>query len=125
MKKSMLIVEDDPFTRKFLETYFKNGFEVNIVPNGMEALAWLQESSHPDLILADIHMPKLNGYSFLKEVRSSGFFRNIPVIMLSGVQSSKERIECLRLGANDIVSKPFNPEELSLRIQNLLSLKNA
>lgn len=121
----MLIVEHDPFTRKFLETYFKTGFDLSIVPNGMEALARLQSGPHPDLILADIHMPVLNSYAFLKEVRSSGFFRNIPVIMLSGVQSSKERIECLRLGANDIIMKPFNPEELGLRVQNLLALKNA
>jgi len=56
-------------------------------------------------------------------VRESGFFSDVPLIVLSGEESSSERIKCLKLGANDYLIKPFNPEELALRIENLLRLK--
>lgn len=56
-------------------------------------------------------------------MRESGFFSDVPLIVLSGEESSSERIKCLKLGANDYLIKPFNPEELALRIENLLRLK--
>jgi len=80
----------------------------------------MQEGNIPDIIVADIQMPVLNGYDFLTQIKASGFFHATPVIMLSSIDNSTERIKCLRMGARDYVVKPFNPEELYLRIKNIL-----
>lgn len=78
----------------------------------------------PDLILADINMLRLNGYDFLQQLRSNDYYKHLPIIILSGIENSKDRIECLKIGANDVILKPFNPEELQLKISNLLQLKS-
>jgi len=89
----------------------------------MEGLKWMEEGNIPDLVVADIQMPNLDGYDFIKNVRASGYYKDIPLIMLSGIESSNEKVKCLKLGANDYVVKPFNPEELEIRIELLLSRK--
>jgi len=83
----------------------------------------MEEGNIPDLVVADIQMPNLDGYDFIKNVRASGYYKDIPLIMLSGIESSNEKVKCLKLGANDYVVKPFNPEELEIRIELLLSRK--
>ena len=122
MKKKILVIDDERTIRVLLENYLKD-YEVTSKNDGLEGLSWLQEGNMPDLIVADIQMPNLDGYEFVKQVRSSGFFRDIPLIMLSGIESSAEKVKCLKLGANDYIVKPFNPEELAIRIELLLSRK--
>jgi CheY-like chemotaxis protein len=79
--------------------------------DGREALEWL-EGNLPDLVICDIQMPNLDGYQFLEMLRQRSYTKHTPVIMLSGAESSKERVKCYRLGAQDFLAKPFNPEEL-------------
>ncbi len=121
MKKKLLIVDDERTIRMLLENYFRADYDVTIKGDGVEALAYLQEGNIPDLIILDINMPNMDGGVFIENIRSSGYFRDIPVIMLSASESSTERVRFLRLGANDYLVKPFNPEELSVRIENLLT----
>ena len=64
-------------------------------------------------------MPKLSGQEFLNIIKSSDFFNEIPLLILSGIDSSKERIACLKGGADDFMLKPFNPEELILKVSKL------
>ena len=85
----------------------------------LEALNWL-EGNLPDLIICDIQMPNLDGYKFLEILRQRGYTKHTPVIMLSGTESSKERVRCYRLGAQDFLAKPFNPEELEELIKKNL-----
>jgi DNA-binding response OmpR family regulator len=66
----------------------------------------------------------MDGFEFLSQVKASGYFRSIPVMMLSGVDSSAERVKCLKAGALDFMIKPFNPEELILKIGILMSYRN-
>ncbi len=73
------------------------------------------------MVVADIQMPNLNGQEFLEQIRASGFYKHIPIIVLSGIESSQERIKLLKMGADDFIVKPFNPEELSIRIENIIS----
>ncbi|MCF8228180.1 MAG: response regulator [Bacteroidales bacterium] len=101
----------------------KKEYEVFTKNDGLEALKWMEEGNIPDLVVADIQMPNLDGYDFIKNVRASGYFKDIPLIMLSGIESSSEKVKCLKLGANDYIVKPFNPEELSVRIELLLARK--
>ena len=123
MKKNILIIDDELSIRILLENYLKKDYNVVTKNDGMDALKWMEEGNIPDLIVADIQMPNLDGYEFIKNIRASGFFKHIPIIMLSGIESSSEKIKCLKLGADDYIVKPFNPEELSVRIEILLSRK--
>jgi len=117
----ILIIDDEVTILKLLQHYLSEFFEVTVMPNGADAIAWMQDGNIPDVIVADIQMPEMNGHDFLTQVKSSGFFRNIPVIMLSALENSSDRIKYLKMGARDYLVKPFNPEELYLRIRNILS----
>lgn len=121
MKKTILVIDDEMSIRMLLENFLSKTYTVVTRNDGQEGLQFLEEGNMPDLIVADIQMPNLDGYEFIKNVRASGFFKNIPVIMLSGIESSNERVKCLKLGADDYLVKPFNPEELSIRIDNLIA----
>ncbi len=123
MKKKILIIDDELSIRMLLENFLKKDYQVITKNDGLDGLKWMEEGNIPDLIVADIQMPNLDGYEFIKNVRASGYFKDIPLIMLSGIESSSEKVKCLKLGANDYIVKPFNPEELSIRIELLLSRK--
>ncbi len=120
MKKKILVIDDELSIRMLLENFLGKEYEVVTKKDGQEGLAYLEEGDLPDLIVADVQMPNIDGYAFLEKVRASGFFKHIPVIMLSGIESSQERVKCLKMGADDYIVKPFNPEELSIRINNIL-----
>ncbi len=120
MKKTILVIDDEMSIRLLLDNFLSKTFTVVTRNDGFEGLKYLEEGNMPDLIVADIQMPNMDGYEFITEVRASGFFKHIPMIMLSGIESSKERVKCLKLGADDYLVKPFNPEELAIRIENLI-----
>jgi DNA-binding response OmpR family regulator len=122
--KQVLIIDDEPVMLKLLEQILKKKYIIITMPNGLKALEWMYEGHIPDLVVADLNMPELDGFEYVRRVRESGFFNDLPLIILSGEESSAERIRCLKLGANDFLVKPFNPEELALRIDNLIKLKN-
>ncbi|MBN8566106.1 MAG: response regulator [Flavobacteriales bacterium] len=111
MKKMILVVDDEQTTCLLLENFLSKDFDVVTKSSGVEALAWLNNHL-PDLIITDIQMPGMSGYELLKEVRLIGFHMHTPVVMLSANKESKERIKCYQLGAQDYLTKPFNPEEL-------------
>lgn len=111
MKKKILVVDDEKSICLLLENFLSQDYDVVSINDGLEALGWLEENL-PDLIISDIQMTKMDGYEFLTKVRQKGFTKHTPIIMLSGKSESKERIKCYRLGAQDYLTKPFNPEEL-------------
>jgi len=121
MKRTILVIDDEQSIRMLLENFLGKEFEIITKNDGLEGIKFLEEGNLPDLIVADIQMPNMDGYEFLENAKASGFFNHIPIIMLSGNESSKERIKSLRLGADDYMVKPFNPEELYLRIKNILA----
>ena len=117
---TLLAIDDEVAIQQILEHYFKDSFNVVTKSNGRDGLTWMQEGHIPNLIIADIEMPVMNGYEFIDQVRSSGFLGHIPLIMLSGHDSSENRIRCLEAGADDYMVKPFNPRELAARINGIL-----
>lgn len=112
MKHKILIIDDEKSIRLLLVNFLSKSYTVESKSDGIEALEWL-EGNLPDLIICDLQMPNMDGYTFVEKVRQRGFTKHTPIIMLSGVESSKERIKCYRLGAQDFLAKPFNPEELA------------
>lgn len=119
MKKKILIVDDEVNIGLILENFLSEKYEVTYLDKSKEALYWL-ENNLPDLIICDIQMPETDGYQFLKMVRSRGFTSHTPFIMLTAKAESKEKIKCYKLGAQDYITKPFNPEELEELIKKNL-----
>lgn len=118
--RTLLVVDDEAAIQKILTHYFKDSFAVVTCNNGREALAWLYSGNFPDCIVADVNMPVLNGMDFLKEIKTSGLYGNVPLVFLSGNDSSDTRIACLEAGADDFLIKPFNPRELQARLHSIL-----
>lgn len=119
MKKKILVVDDEQSIRLLLENFLSQDYEVFCKSDGIEALEWL-EGNLPDLIICDIQMPNMDGYECLAKIRQRGYTKHTPIIMLSATSESKERIKCYRLGAQDYLTKPFNPEELEELIKKNL-----
>ncbi len=115
-----MIIDDNAMMREFLNLYLARQFEVSSFDRAEDALASLQGGHHPDLILLDLNMPGISGYDFLGEIKKSEELKNINVIILSGVDKSEDRIRCLSMGASDFLVKPFNPQELTLRVNHQL-----
>ena len=115
--QSILVVDDEPGVRDVLSTYLdRNGFRVSEAESGKEALRKLQ-SDDPDLVILDVSLPEVDGFSVLSEVRKHS---DIPVILLTARAEESDRILGLELGADDYVLKPFSPRELMARVKNLL-----
>lgn len=119
MKKKILIIDDEASIRMLLENFLSDDYTVASRANGIEALQWL-ENDIPDLIICDIQMPEMDGYQLLERVRQRGYTRHTPVIMLSSYETSKDRVKSYKLGAQDYLTKPFNPEELEEMIKKNL-----
>ena len=111
MKKKILILDDEISICLLLKNFLSQDYDVTTIQEGHAALEWL-EGHLPDLIISDIQMAKMDGYEFLTKVRHRGYTKHTPFIMLSAKAESKERIKCYKLGAQDYLTKPFNPDEL-------------
>ena len=118
----MLLVDDEVAMVWLLTNYLSDFFEVVTKTDGQEALQWLQAGNSPDVIVLDINMPNLNGYDLLAKVRATTAWKDVPVIMLSAMEKTSEKIKSFQLGANDYVVKPFNPAELKARLSIILGL---
>ena len=119
--KKILVVDDKSSISRLIVQFLSRSFEVETKEDGLLALEWLHEGNIPDLILTDLQMPNIDGIELIKRLKESGYFSDIPIIVLSSKEGSEDRIKCLRLGAEDYIVKPFNPEELLIRIEKVLN----
>lgn len=83
-------------------------------------MLWLDKGNIPDLILTDMDMPHINGFNLLKHLQKSGYYRDIPVLVLSGHTSPEFKEQCRISGAAEFISKPFNPPDLLHCLERLL-----
>lgn len=117
----LLVVEDDPDTAHLLKLYFSgHGYVVDIAERGQNALDAARQHV-PDLILLDIMLPEMDGYAVCHALRQSPRTAYVPVIFLSEKTSPSDKRAGLGAGAQDYVTKPFDLEELRLRVQNLIA----
>jgi len=116
----LLIVEDEPNTGAMLQEYFGlKGYEVCVTGWGKEAIVQCQQDP-PDLVVLDIHLPDIDGYEVYARIRQQWRTQCTPVIFLTERKSRNDRITGLQLGAVDYITKPFDLEELALRVHNAL-----
>ncbi|GAB3845935.1 response regulator [Hymenobacter terrigena] len=125
MKKHLLVIDDEPAIQLILEHFFSNEYEVVLTANGRDALEWLQQGLRVDVIVADYEMPIMNGLDFVRELRAFPAYEYTPLLMLSGTDETSKKILCLKQGADDYLVKPFNPEELEIRIKKIMGRARA
>ncbi|MEM6966662.1 MAG: response regulator [Bacteroidota bacterium] len=118
--EQILVIEDHQAIRILLSHYLSKDFVVKTVESGYKALAWMNQGNYPELIILDINMPQLNGIEFLSNIRNSGFFHTIPVIVVSGEEEGNLIEKCIDLGINGYMKKPFSPSELQSKIFTVL-----
>lgn len=120
---SLLVVDDNQMNRDMLSRRLeRQGYQVDCAENGREAIA--KVAGNPfDLILLDIMMPEMNGYEALETLKQTQSSRHIPVIMISALDDLDSVVRCIELGAEDYISKPFNPTLLKARVSACLDKK--
>jgi PAS domain S-box-containing protein len=122
-KDRVLLADDNPDMRAYVRRLLAESYDVEAVGDGQAALeaAWRQR---PDLVLSDIMMPRLDGLSLLKALRSDSELRDVPVIFLSARAGEEAKVEGLQAGADDYLSKPFSARELLARVRANIEMAN-
>jgi two-component system, chemotaxis family, chemotaxis protein CheY len=123
-KANILIVDDHEAMRFLLGLTLGKQFDVITKRDGLEGLAWLSAGNIPDLIMLDMEMPRLNGLNFLKQVRSSGMFRDIPILLVSANENVDDITASYGLGIEGFIRKPFNPVVLKEKILKAIDARN-
>ena len=120
MKIRVAVIEDNQINIDLIRYQLKvEGFEVFIEKTGEKGLKMIKNQK-PDLILLDVGLPDIDGFELCRNLRSDEMTKDYPIIMLTARAEDSDRIEALKLGADDYITKPYNAEELILRIKNLL-----
>lgn len=123
-KPRILIVDDKPEIAKVISIHLAAEYDVKYFGTAIDSLSWIHEGNLPDLIISDVYMPEMNGHEFLLYLKANPVYEKIPVIILSSMENSGERIQMLEDGAEDFILKPFNPQELKIRVRNILKKRN-
>jgi two-component system phosphate regulon response regulator PhoB len=120
MTHRILVVDDEPDITALVAYHLaKAGFRVSTAANGAEALKAAREE-RPDIVILDLMLPGVSGYDVLAELRKKDETKEVGVILLTARREEVDRIRGLSLGADDYLTKPFSPQELSLRVGGLL-----
>ena len=110
--RHILVVEDHAVFRRFLLSWLSRSYDVTAVSDGFEALQWLQAGNTPDVVLLDMEMPRMCGSEFLKNIRYSGIFRDLPVVALTSKSAEETHDECDNLPLDAVFAKPYQPDAL-------------
>jgi DNA-binding response OmpR family regulator len=121
MAARVLVVEDDAATRLLLQKQLAaKGFAVAVATNGLEGLVEL-ERNPPDVILCDLHMPELDGISFVRAIKARNEMRVIPVIFLTASNDARQMVDGINVGARFYLTKPIEMNELVWKIKRVLA----
>lgn len=120
-KSRILVVEDDFDISNMLRIYFQSqGYEVAVAPRGGDALEMCRQQL-PNIVVLDIMLPDIDGYEVCRQLRSNLRTSHIPIIFLTQKDERSDKIQGLELGADDYITKPFDVEELRLRVKNAIA----
>ena len=125
-RRTVLVVEDNDMNREILSDLLEDDFDVIQAENGLVGLLKLEESgSDISMVLLDVYMPLCDGFTFLERKRESGRFDSVPVIVMTASDSVDDEIRCLKLGATDFITKPYNIEVMKNRMMSLIRLQES
>lgn len=120
MSAHILVVDDEPDISALVAYHLaRESYRVRTAADGVEAIRAV-ETERPDLVVLDLMLPGMSGLDVLGELRRRGETQDLPVILLTARREEKDRIEGLKLGADDYIAKPFSPQELVLRVGAVL-----
>lgn len=120
----VMMVDDEPTTIDVLQAFLETeGYKRFITTSESVRAMDLVASEKPDILLLDLHMPKVTGFEILKQLRGDPRYRYTPVIVLTSATDSETKLKALKLGASDFLAKPVDPSELALRLRNTLAAK--
>ena len=117
-------MEDNLDVREYIRSILKDSYEIHTASDGIEGI---EKAKHyiPDLIISDVMMPGKDGYELIDHLRKNESTNHIPIILLTAKTLPQDKIEGLKIGANDYLIKPFDKEELLIRIENHVKLRQA
>lgn len=119
-RKKVLVVEDNQELRDYLAGYLGSDFKVYTAKDGQEGLERCLEKS-PDLVVSDVMMDNIDGVQFCRKLKSLPEISHIPVILMTAMASVENKLEGYKIGADDYITKPFEPQLLKLRVHNILN----
>ena len=123
-RKNVLIVDDEPHIVNLIKLSLnKDKYDVTGAYSGREALLHIEKNT-PDLVVLDLMMPGVNGYELCKALRENSKTRNVPVLILSAKSQMNDKLHAIDVGADDYMTKPFDPMELVKRIKLNLNMSN-
>jgi diguanylate cyclase (GGDEF)-like protein len=124
----LLIIDDSALDRKELIEILQPDGDFNTFLHASDGASGLKILSDPeqavDVVCCDLNMPRMDGYQFLRMARANPSLMNIPIIMLTAESDERDVVKAFKLGANDFISKPFNPSILRVRLKNMLHIKH-
>lgn len=119
--RRILVVDDEPHIAKLVKNILTaDKYEVDEVNTAAGAMDLVNEKKY-DMIVLDIMMPNMNGYEFCESLREKPETYDIPVIFLTAKHAVSDKIEAIHVGADDYITKPFNPDELLLKVNTLMA----
>ena len=121
--KHILVVDDDSMNCVLAKHVLCQNYQVSTVYSGMEALDFLEEQI-PNLILMDIDMPQMGGIEVTRRIKENEKWAKIPIVFLTADSDPTTEVECLKLGADDFLTKPFVPMVMNSRVSRILELQD-
>jgi two-component system, chemotaxis family, chemotaxis protein CheY len=118
VKKQILAIDDDLSIRLLIEFILRKEYNVVIKEKALDAMLWMEKGNIPDLIIIDLEMSEIDGWSMISNIRRSGYFRSIPLIAISSYPEVDEEM-MRRLKVQDHIQKPFNPKKLNEKIEKV------
>jgi EAL domain-containing protein (putative c-di-GMP-specific phosphodiesterase class I)/DNA-binding response OmpR family regulator len=120
---TILIADDEPTNRLVAKLALsKEGYKIIEAVNGIEAIN-LANKYHPDVILMDAMMPEMDGFDAIKNIKQTDELSNIPILMITALDSKEDKVKAFKSGANDYLSKPFDMQELTLRVRSFVQMR--
>ncbi|WP_214226812.1 response regulator [Pedobacter sp. B4-66] len=120
-KKQILVVDDELSILRLLTFILSADYDLVIKKSGIEAISWLEEGNDPNLIISDLMMPYFDGSTLIRNLKISGFYRDTPVILLSGAEDLEAKVKEMPFKIDSYLEKPFNPAILKSKIAELIN----
>ena len=121
MRHNIVVIEDDEAIRWLIKKVLERRYDVHVFSHVGNAMKHMSKYGHPDMIITDIRLPVIDGKDFLRNLKTSILYGDIPVVVISSWTDDETREECLNAGAEDYIAKPFNPEDLLSTVNAILS----